>query len=82
MNSWARFKEAAPEILNPNHVGLETRNLKRGIRTMIEEDMPIEITDSAEELEYRGKDYGDLEYKLEKDGEILKIWEMRKTIRY
>ncbi|MCJ1225134.1 hypothetical protein MMC12_001783 [Toensbergia leucococca] len=67
LSSWARFGESIPQIFKPNHLGLETRDLKPGIRTLIEEDLHLETTNSADELEYREKELGDLECGLEKE---------------
>ncbi|MCJ1386538.1 hypothetical protein MMC17_009664 [Xylographa soralifera] len=58
LTSWTRFKESAPKIFKPNYLGLETRDLKPGFRTLMEEDLELGAGATAEELEYREQTFG------------------------
>ncbi|MCJ1438954.1 hypothetical protein MMC27_008344, partial [Xylographa pallens] len=53
LTSWTRFKGFAPKISKPNYLGLETRDLKPGFRTLMEEDLELGAGDTAKELEHR-----------------------------
>ncbi|MCJ1397918.1 hypothetical protein MMC11_001114 [Xylographa trunciseda] len=58
MTSWTRSKESTPRIFKPNHLGLETRDLKPGFRTMMKGDVEPETGIAADESEHREGRYG------------------------